>query len=81
MLTFPLGSYERLQIDVLWDTCSTDETIDRALSDLPKDLDETYKRCLKRLQKKQEPYALRVIGYVEVLRSGNFIMYSTDGRL
>ncbi|THX54660.1 ankyrin [Aureobasidium pullulans] len=54
---------------VLWDTCSTDEAIDRALLDLPKDLDETYERCLKRLQKKQEPYALRVIGYVYEARS------------
>ncbi|CAD0052487.1 unnamed protein product, partial [Aureobasidium pullulans] len=67
--TFLVFLWARLQIDVLWDTCSTDEAIDRALLDLPKDLDETYERCLKRLQKKQEPYALRVIGYVYEARS------------
>ncbi|THZ56907.1 ankyrin [Aureobasidium pullulans] len=56
--------WARLQIDVLWDTCRTDAEIFVALKELPKDLDETYEKCLERLREKQEPYALRVLRYV-----------------
>lgn len=56
--------WARLQIDVLWDTCRTDAEIVVALKELPKDLDETYEKCLERLRLKQEPYALRVLRYV-----------------
>ncbi|THW87027.1 ankyrin [Aureobasidium pullulans] len=56
--------WARLQIDVLWDTCRTDAEIVVALKELPKDLDETYEKCLERLRRKQEPYALRVLRYV-----------------
>ncbi|THY82077.1 ankyrin, partial [Aureobasidium pullulans] len=56
--------WARLQIDVLWDTCRTDAEIVVALRGLPKDLDETYEKCLERLRRKQEPYALRVLRYV-----------------
>lgn len=56
----------RLQIDVLWDTCTTDTEIVKALESLPKSLDETYERCLERVRvrEKQSPYALRVLRYV-----------------
>lgn len=56
--------WARLQIDVLWDTCRTDAEIVVALRGLPKDLDETYEKCLERLRRKQEPYTLRVLRYV-----------------
>lgn len=56
--------WARLQIDVIWDTCRTDAEIVVALKELPKDLDETYEKCLERLRRKQEPYALRVLRYV-----------------
>ncbi|KAI5195551.1 ankyrin [Aureobasidium subglaciale] len=56
--------WARLQIDVLWDTCTTDAQIDTALSALPKTLNETYERCLRRVQKKQQQYSLRVLRYV-----------------
>ncbi|KAG9839762.1 ankyrin, partial [Aureobasidium melanogenum] len=61
--------WARLQIDVLWDTCTTDAQIDLALSNLPKDLDETYKRCLQRVQEKQQQYSLRVLRYVYEAKS------------
>ncbi|THY19635.1 ankyrin [Aureobasidium pullulans] len=48
--------WARLQIDVLWDTCRTDAEIVVALRGLPKDLDETYEKCLERLRRKQEPF-------------------------
>ncbi|KAI9371409.1 purine and uridine phosphorylase [Aspergillus egyptiacus] len=38
-----------LQIEVLWDTCVTDAEIRLALNNLPKDLEETYHRCLERI--------------------------------
>ncbi|KAL2025831.1 hypothetical protein VTO58DRAFT_103014 [Aureobasidium pullulans] len=56
--------WARLQIDVLWDTCKTDAEIVVALRRLPKGLDKTYEKCLDRLRRKQEPYALRVLRYV-----------------
>jgi len=49
---------------MLWDTCTTDSSIREALSRLPKDLDETYVRCLERVHKLGVPYALRVLRYV-----------------
>ncbi|KAH0040806.1 phospholipase, patatin family protein, partial [Aureobasidium melanogenum] len=56
--------WARLQIDVLWQTCSTDAEIHAALTNLPKDLDETYERCLDRVQVFQQKYSLRVLRYV-----------------
>ncbi|KAH0097546.1 phospholipase, patatin family protein, partial [Aureobasidium melanogenum] len=67
--TFLAFLWARLQIDVLWDTCTTDAQIDLALSNLPKDLDETYKRCLQRVQEKQQQYSLRVLRYVYEAKS------------
>jgi ankyrin repeat protein len=61
--------WARLQIDVLWATCTTDDQIDLALSDLPKGLDETYGRCLERVGSKQQRYSLRVLRYVYEAKS------------
>ncbi|KAG9662106.1 ankyrin, partial [Aureobasidium melanogenum] len=61
--------WARLQIDVLWDTCTTDAQINLALSNLPKDLDETYERCLQRVQEKGQQYSLRVLRYVYEAKS------------
>lgn len=38
-----------LQLEILWDTCHTDEEIRLALAALPKDLEETYGRCASRI--------------------------------
>ena len=49
---------------MLWTTCATAAKIQLALSDLPKDLEETYARCLQRLDESQKEYSLRVLRYV-----------------
>lgn len=36
---------------------------------MPKDLDETYERCLQRVQEKQQQYSLRVLRYVYEAKS------------
>jgi hypothetical protein len=56
--------WARLQIDVLWETCTTDDEINFALSNLPKGLNETYGRCLERVANKDQQYSLRVLRYV-----------------
>ncbi|KAG9672833.1 phospholipase, patatin family protein, partial [Aureobasidium melanogenum] len=61
--------WARLQIDVLWDTCNTDAQINDAMSNLPKDLDETYMRCLNRVQNQQQQYCLPVLRYVYAART------------
>ncbi|KAI9040399.1 ankyrin repeat domain-containing protein [Aspergillus affinis] len=38
-----------LQIEILWDTCITDAEIRRALASLSKDLEETYRRFMNRI--------------------------------
>ncbi|KAL4905890.1 nucleoside phosphorylase domain-containing protein [Aspergillus multicolor] len=38
-----------LQLEIIWDTCETDEEIRLALSNLPPGLEETYHRCLQRI--------------------------------
>lgn len=38
-----------LQIEIIWDTCFTDKEIRFALESLPKDLEETYRRCINRI--------------------------------
>jgi hypothetical protein len=44
--------------------CTTDDQINLALSKLPKGLEETYARCLQRVEGKQQGYSLRVLRYV-----------------
>ncbi|KAL4874804.1 hypothetical protein BJY04DRAFT_211775 [Aspergillus karnatakaensis] len=38
-----------LQLEIIWDTCITDAEIRQKLDDLPKDLEETYNHCLRRI--------------------------------
>lgn len=54
---------------MLWTTCSTDAEIRRALVNLPKDLAETYERCLQRVRVNESEYSLRVLRYVYGARS------------
>ncbi|KAH0160893.1 ankyrin, partial [Aureobasidium melanogenum] len=61
--------WARLQIDVPWDTCNTDAQINHAMSNLPKDLDETYMRCLNRVQNQQQQYCLPILRYVYAART------------
>lgn len=54
-----------LQIEALWDDCFTNERIRDALQNLPKDLDSTYIRCLKRIEKSGNmDHALKVFKWV-----------------
>ncbi|KAL2814210.1 hypothetical protein BDW59DRAFT_176537 [Aspergillus cavernicola] len=52
-----------LQIEILWDTCVTDAEIRRALKTLPKDLEETYRRCVGRINL-HDPRTIRAIIWV-----------------
>lgn len=51
---FPLTTFRFLwvflQIEIIWDTCFTDKEIRSALRSLPKDLEETYQRCMRRIK-------------------------------
>jgi hypothetical protein len=53
-----------LQLDTLWDECSTDAEIQDALMDLPKDLDETYSRCLTKIKAKRNDFSLKILRWV-----------------
>ncbi|OQE25447.1 hypothetical protein PENSTE_c006G08700 [Penicillium steckii] len=52
-----------LQLEILWDTCHTDAEIRSALSALPKGLEETYSRCIERIDEK-DTRALKVLKWV-----------------
>ncbi|KAE8406637.1 hypothetical protein BDV37DRAFT_280595 [Aspergillus pseudonomiae] len=52
-----------LQLEILWDTCYTDAGIRSALATLPKGLEETYGRCIDRINL-QDSYALKVLKWV-----------------
>lgn len=52
-----------LQIEALWDKCFTDLAVRQALMNLPKDLEETYRRCLDRIDR-QNQYAFKVLRWV-----------------
>ncbi|KAF7136772.1 hypothetical protein CNMCM5793_006241 [Aspergillus hiratsukae] len=52
-----------LQLEILWQDCSTDNDIRAALRDLPTGLEETYRRCVRRINF-TNPYALRVLQWV-----------------
>ena len=45
-----------LQIDNIWEDCSSGAEIVTALENLPKDLDETYSRCVKKILTQSGPY-------------------------
>lgn len=49
---------------MLWDECFTDADIRRAMENLPKDLHETYHRCLSRIDNSQSPVAHKVLAWV-----------------
>ncbi|EXV03146.1 ankyrin repeat protein [Metarhizium robertsii] len=53
-----------MQIDALWDECSTDGDIQTALENLPRSLDETYARCLQRINKRQSRFAWTILRWV-----------------
>lgn len=52
-----------LQLEILWDTCRTDADIRHALTALPKNLEETYKRCVSRIDFRDN-WALKVLKWV-----------------
>ncbi|CAG7990576.1 unnamed protein product [Penicillium salamii] len=52
-----------LQLEILWDTCHTDAEIRSAISALPKGLEETYSRCVERIDEKDN-WALKVLKWV-----------------
>ena len=53
-----------LQIENIWEECYTDGDIKMALATLPKDLDETYFRCLRRINAHHRRFAPRVLRWV-----------------
>ncbi|KAJ5928484.1 hypothetical protein N7466_007440 [Penicillium verhagenii] len=52
-----------LQLEILWDTCHTDEAIRSALASLPKGLEDTYGRCIERIDIKDRR-VLKVLKWV-----------------
>lgn len=52
-----------LQLEILWETCRTDAEIRHALTALPKNIEETYKRCVCRIDF-QDDWALKVLKWV-----------------
>lgn len=53
-----------MQIDALWDECTTDDDIQTALENLPRSLDETYARCLQRIDRRQSRFAQTILRWV-----------------
>ncbi|KAJ5777337.1 hypothetical protein N7520_000583 [Penicillium odoratum] len=52
-----------LQLEILWDTCHTDAEIRSALAALPKGLEDTYSRCIERIDHKDNR-VLKVLKWV-----------------
>jgi hypothetical protein len=52
-----------LQLEILWDTCRTDADIRYALTTLPRSIEETYERCIRRIDF-QDGWALKVLKWV-----------------
>jgi hypothetical protein len=50
-------------MEIIWDTCFTDAEIRYALQLLPKDLEETYRRCTHRINLR-DPRALKALTWV-----------------
>ena len=53
-----------LQLEDLWDECSTDADIQKALVNLPRDLSETYDRCLTRISRQHSNFAQKILRWV-----------------
>uniref|UniRef100_A0A093VRU7 Ankyrin repeat and KH domain-containing protein mask n=2 Tax=Talaromyces marneffei PM1 TaxID=1077442 RepID=A0A093VRU7_TALMA len=52
-----------LQLEIIWSTCFTDAEIRLALSQLPKDLEETYQYCIQRINL-QDNRTVKVLKWV-----------------
>ncbi|KAJ5923674.1 hypothetical protein N7454_008919 [Penicillium verhagenii] len=52
-----------LQLEIIWDTCHTDAEIRSALASLPKGLEDTYSRCIERIDIKDRR-VLKVLKWV-----------------
>ncbi|OOQ87883.1 hypothetical protein PEBR_15031 [Penicillium brasilianum] len=57
-----------LQLEILWDTCYTDAEIRFALASLPKGLEDTYGRCMERIDRK-DGRVLKVLKWVSFATS------------
>ena len=53
-----------LQIESIWEDCFCDFEIRAALADLPKDLSETYRRCVKRINTRHNKFALHILRWI-----------------
>jgi ankyrin repeat protein len=55
-----------LQIDSIWMDCYTDADIQEAIDNLPKDLEDTYARCLEKIHKNdsRKPFSLKILRWV-----------------
>jgi ankyrin repeat protein len=53
-----------LQLEALWDECSTDADIRKALANLPRDLSETYDRCLTRISRQHSRFAQKILRWL-----------------
>lgn len=51
----------RLQLDTLWEECFNEHDITMALAHLPRDLDETYRRCVDRIASSRRVYAHKIL--------------------
>jgi len=64
-LTYYRFLWVYLQLEILWSTCFTDAEIRLALSQLPKDLEETYHYCIQKITSKDNNIrALKVLKWV-----------------
>ena len=53
-----------LQIESIWEDCFCDSEIQAALADLPKDLNETYRRCVERINTRRNKFASQILCWV-----------------
>ena len=53
-----------LQLETLWDECYTDAAIENALANMPKDLSETYDRCLTKISRQHNRFAQKILPWV-----------------
>ncbi|KAJ0421608.1 ankyrin repeat-containing domain protein [Aspergillus carlsbadensis] len=53
-----------LQLDMMWEECYTDSDIKKCLENLPKDLSETYKRCIGRINQRHSGLAYKMLFWV-----------------
>ncbi|KAL3443481.1 hypothetical protein BJX65DRAFT_198016 [Aspergillus insuetus] len=53
-----------LQLDMMWEECYTDSDIKKCLENLPKDLSETYRRCISRINQRHSGLAYKMLFWV-----------------